>query len=195
MVESCLRWISSVVGEAENSVVIRQYVANPVPQTLEQNVLESLFASIPSDVSGPVIDVRIPTYSISETFIDNEGDQCWMHVITTAHIGAHVALPLRNSMSELWYGRGMRVPFEILLQISGAYEFIQSREGPFICGIQTALFPIKVLDDGSIQWHLIVSREEMSGSMDRPSDGTNVCRMSISITRKVRRTLAGRDRK
>jgi len=105
-------------------------------------------------------------YSTQETAISdsecNAGSStCWISLIEGANIGLYEGYSPANlgSPSRDWVGKGLRIPFSVLVQVAGIQEVVEIEGTPVLCGFRTALIPIALFDDGSVQWHFVAASD------------------------------------
>lgn len=86
---------------------------------------------------------------------------CWLSLVTGANIGAYENYSTADSKPGpcSWVGEGLKIPFDILVHIAGVDEVVEVDGTPMLCGFQTALVPIALLPDGSVQWHVITAKD------------------------------------
>jgi hypothetical protein len=64
-----------------------------------------------------------------------------------------------------WYGKGLKIPFDLMVHFAGVDHLIYDEQRtPILTGIRTALVPIGRFRDSSVQWHFVVAPEDDTSS-------------------------------
>ena len=79
---------------------------------------------------------------------------CWKDLFDRAYVASY-SLPFSSSVTLDHYGTGLRIPFDLLTAMAGIENWILRDGGLILTGFSTALIPVRVIKDKSIQWHLI----------------------------------------
>lgn len=90
-------------------------------------------------------------------------DTCWLDLIDGANIGVYddSDLPANvGSSSHDWVRKGLKIRFHILVHIAGIDDVVHVDGTPVLRGFQTALIPIEIFDDGSVQWHFLTRGDD-----------------------------------
>jgi len=86
-------------------------------------------------------------------------DKCWTRMFSHGTVGI-VARPSFTTMkptTRRWMGKGLRIPFDLMVYIAGVDQLVQVEGTPILTGFRTALIPMTLLPDGSVQWHFITA--------------------------------------
>jgi hypothetical protein len=59
-----------------------------------------------------------------------------------------------------WKGKWLKLEFDVLVHAAGVEEVVLVDDTPILSGFQGALIPITLFEDGSVQWHLIVAKDD-----------------------------------
>ncbi|KAF3932628.1 hypothetical protein ABW19_dt0200556 [Dactylella cylindrospora] len=81
---------------------------------------------------------------------------CWTKLFLNTRI-----FELRN-IQATHLGYGLKLDFDVLVQISGVHRPVEHHGGLILIGYQTALIPMKRLADSSIAWHLVVQDDQVT---------------------------------
>ena len=143
---SCLKWLCSTVS-------------HDTPSALRVRRFELLNATA---AKPQIVNC---SYTLQEEIISKFPDLtnlCWLGLIQGANIARYEDYPPRyfGSISHGWVGKGLRIPFHVLVQIAGIDQIVEVGGTPVLCGFQTGLIPTAVFDDGSVQWHFVTPNED-----------------------------------
>src|SRR5205814_3873663 len=88
-------------------------------------------------------------------------DSCWLRFIKSSYIAQRPTHRVNHS------GIGLRIPFDVMIQLAAVEGAIVYKNGIVLTGYDTALVPVERIDDecGSIQWHVIFGNNVSDGSM------------------------------
>jgi len=140
---SCLKWLFSCLShDPPSALMIRQFV--PAIAIAGESQLSEFV-------------VQEETISASRA---TANDACWLGLIAGANIGLYDQNPPTGSSAHDWVGKGLKIPFHILVQIASIDEIVDFDGTPVLCGFQTALIPIEAFDDGSVQWHFLTGCDD-----------------------------------
>lgn len=160
-VVSCLRWLIALVGTPNTDVTIRTSTPGSWKMT---PIWDHLRNSIPEDFHKTLFERQyvITERNVSETYLSTI--PCWLDMFSGAYIGAHTCqhFTYTNMFEETgtWKGKGLKVEFDVLIHAAGVEEIVEMEGTPILCGFRGALIPITRFEDDSVQWHLILAKDD-----------------------------------
>jgi hypothetical protein len=121
------------------------------------------FSPLSSDYTGS-IKISSSNLIIFNANATQASSRCWVQLVNSGYIGIHQDHEVNfcGSTRERFLGKGLKMPFDLLLHISGVEHMIEVDKTPILCGFQTALIPIRRYPDGSVQWHFITKPSDES---------------------------------
>ena len=164
---SCLKWLVSVTEQPKDSLTVRRWITD-TGRDKEAPKVREIWGAHPQFPRGFEETYFEKEFMLQEEAILNLNDEssepCWTQLLTDACIAVHVEhhctyYDTSALSKEEWIGKGLKVPFEILVQIAGIDRLLEVDETPILCGFRTALIPITRFDNGSVQWHFMVAPE------------------------------------
>ena len=160
-VVSCLKWLLAITEPAYQNMIIRSYEASGKSTLLRGSLLNS----IPERFQDTTFQMgyKLEVDDFSKVYSTSAG-LCWQSLFTGACIGAHASQNFTYSESfeetERWVGIGLKLEFSILIYMAGVDEIVDVDGTPVLCGFRSALVPVVRFEDGSVQWHLIVAKND-----------------------------------
>ena len=140
---SCLKWLWSTLSHDTPSVLrARWFIPSSATHANSQSVTYSAYNLKEQDLPAP----------------DVASNKCWLRLLDGGNIGLYEEN--LDSVSDKWVGKGLRIPFQILSQIAGVDEVVEIDGTPVLCGFETALIPIELFSDKSVQWHFVTAGDE-----------------------------------
>jgi len=160
MVQDCVIWFEQAIGDYanESALTIRTYeqfsrIEHPVSKLVEDTPGRSqALKSAPENI-GP----RHTIFRLSTEDIDCQQppyNLCWSKLFE------EVTIVDRPTARCDHIGVGLRVRFDLMMKMAAVERAVKYRaenyEGVVLTGYMTLLFPVRVYEDGSIQWHVVV---------------------------------------
>jgi hypothetical protein len=84
-------------------------------------------------------------------------DLCWTSLFDRGFVGS-----FSSTGESPHIGKGLRMPFQVMASLAGIERVIEWDHGLVLTGFSSALVPINVLHDGSVQWHMMVAENVQS---------------------------------
>jgi len=160
---SCLRWLIAILGAPDKELKIRS--CKPGDWKLKP-IEDPLRRLIPDEFSRTLFEGKyvVEANKLSGLLDGTEPSPCWVTLFSGAYIGSHVCQHFTYASSlekrEEWKGTGLRAEFDVLIYIAGVEEVVKVDGTPILCGFRSALAPIARFEDDSVQWHLIVAKDD-----------------------------------
>ena len=179
----CLIWLEQVIGLPEAGLTYR-------PWRAEFTKTPSLRASRENGKltshESPLTLGQIRGFTIhfgDEVRIDRQHppiDRCWSQLIKSSYIGhRHVHEAIINE------DYGMRIPFCIMIKLAAVEHMYQCDKGVILTGYDTALIPTRIMEDGSIVWHVLFDKNFSEGgiltSIETALEGGKIVPIHVSI--------------
>ncbi len=154
------------MGQPKDSLKVRRWIVD-TGRDKEATKVREIWGDHPHFARGFEETFFVKAFILQEEAILNPNDKssepCWIQLLTEACIGVHVdhhcTYYATSALSKEWIGKGLKVPFEILVQIVGIDRFLEVDGTLILCGFRTTLIPITRFENGSVQWHFIVAPE------------------------------------
>ena len=159
---SCLRWLIAIVGIPKRKLKVRS--CNAEYQKLKP-IGDQLRNSIPVEHYDTHFEMEYVVREEDITELYHTSIQpCWVGLFSEAYIGVHIherfTYSTRFKETETWKGKGLKVGFPSLVHAAGVEEVVDIDGSPILCGFCSALIPIAQFEDGSVQWHLLIARND-----------------------------------
>jgi len=142
----CLKWLLSIVqvGASRNGGTIQTRTFLPI-----------------SDEKADIPTFRCVTGESVESLLD-ESQDCWVQLFDGGYLGMQSIFnySVMRPKACQWFGKGLKLPFELMLQITGVDQLFTDEYGtPILTGFRSALIPIRFLPQNSVQWHFIAAED------------------------------------
>ena len=107
-------------------------------------------------------------------------DRCWSRLVKSSYIGhrrVHEAIINKDY--------GMRIPFCIMIELAAVERMYQCENGVILTGYDTALIPTRMMEDGSIVWHVLFdenfSKSGILTSIEAALEGRKIDPISVPM--------------
>jgi hypothetical protein len=158
----CMEWIDSVLGTPDCDGIWQNERCLVIKTQTVKNLLDSHGESLELTNFISRLEGNIATQSYverwgSERLLSTADDLCWTQLFEACFVGVYRPPGEHHQKPR---GKGLRTTFEIMLSLAGIEDQIVYDDGIVLVGFSSALVPISLTDDGSVQWHLVVQESD-----------------------------------
>ena len=165
---SCLLWLQDCLGQGGNSAGLHRRRGYTIYQIAENDISTR-------DISTTIQGLNLPSFTQMPATVwvacQHDTDvlkkdmlatdqSCWLELFGKGYIAS--APSYTKSKDSVPPGKGLQIPFNLLVSITDVEDIVQYDGGLILAGPRAALIPIKLLDapTRTVQWHLVVAPTE-----------------------------------
>lgn len=155
----CILWIEQVIGSPTGQFACRNWSSSLLADPYTDVPYERTVDPLREEALKALKMAKTPCLTLQlveeRPFYINQSDTCWSRLIKNSYVAR------RKTKNVEGQGKGVRVPFNVLLSITSVSTFVLYGHHPVLVGLRTALVPIEEISQemGSIQWHLILAQD------------------------------------